>query len=166
MKNNKGLKTKLVLLGLIITIILAVLIQPLAQSLLSNSKTANLDDHVGMMQENLIVDSLRFSQSDEPVYNPDSNKYFMTIQAAIDDPLTQNGHCIFVSAGVYDENICVHKELKIIGAGADITLVQAVHPYGAVFSIPASHVTIQGFQLTGATEQDSAGIRIGYGSHE
>ncbi|MHA2305580.1 MAG: NosD domain-containing protein [Candidatus Hodarchaeales archaeon] len=96
------------------------------------------------------------------VYNLDTKEYFETIQEAIDDQETLDGHTIQVEAGTYHENVFVCKQLHIIGDGAEVTLVQAKDPNVAVFSISASHVDIRGFTVTGAQGSwgDSRGIWI------
>ncbi|WP_319642089.1 right-handed parallel beta-helix repeat-containing protein [Methanovulcanius yangii] len=49
------------------------------------------------------------------VHNIDTGEHFSTIQAAIDDPDTLNGHMIVVDSGTYYENIVVNKQLVIWG---------------------------------------------------
>ncbi len=53
-----------------------------------------------------------------PVTNLDTAEGFCTIQAAINDSDTQNGHTISVTAGTYKENVNVTKVLTITGAGS------------------------------------------------
>ena len=88
-----------------------------------------------------------------PVYNIDSGKDFSTIQAAIDDSGTLYGHTILVNPGTYTENVNVTKELTIIsqsGNPAD-TIVQAEDPDYYVFNVSVDNVTINGFNVSGAT---------------
>ncbi len=58
-----------------------------------------------------------------PVHNLNTDEYFDTIQAAIDDSDTQNGHTIAVAAGTYDENVIVDKQLTVQGAGSAFTII-------------------------------------------
>ncbi|KAA0006687.1 MAG: hypothetical protein FE045_02325 [Thermoplasmata archaeon] len=52
-----------------------------------------------------------------PVQNINTGEYFCTIQDAINDADTLDGHTIIVSAGIYDEQIIIDKKLTIQGQG-------------------------------------------------
>ncbi|MBK7375304.1 MAG: hypothetical protein IPJ02_07055 [Chitinophagaceae bacterium] len=58
-----------------------------------------------------------------PVHNTNTLINYCTIQAAIDDPLTLNGHTISIDAGTYAEDVVVNKELEIKGQGVGLTIV-------------------------------------------
>ncbi|MEN8135838.1 MAG: multicopper oxidase domain-containing protein [Thermodesulfobacteriota bacterium] len=47
------------------------------------------------------------------------------IQDAIDDPGTNPGDLILVGAGSYDENVIMHKPVRLQGAGVGVTSIQA-----------------------------------------
>ena len=51
----------------------------------------------------------------DPVHNVDTGEYFTTIQAAIDDSDTVDGHTIEVSAGTYFEHVIFDKNLTLKG---------------------------------------------------
>ncbi|MBK7212795.1 MAG: hypothetical protein IPH88_05775 [Bacteroidales bacterium] len=55
------------------------------------------------------------------VTNTNTSETFCSIQAAIDDPQTLNGHTLSVGPGTYIENIVVTKELTIAGPNAGIS---------------------------------------------
>jgi hypothetical protein len=64
------------------------------------------------------------------VKNLDTGETFCTIQSAIDDSNTLDGHTISVSAGIFHENLAawkdmeITKSLSIIGAGSGSTIVE------------------------------------------
>ena len=86
------------------------------------------------------------------VHNLNTGENFSTIQAAIDDHDTKNGHMIVVDAGRYTENVKVNKSLTICSTSenpAD-TIVQALYSNDHVFEVTADYVNISGFTVKGA----------------
>jgi hypothetical protein len=62
-----------------------------------------------------------------PVRNTDTGLYYATITAAINDPLTLDGHVIVAAAGTYHERVTINKSVDLRGAqyGVDPTTALA-----------------------------------------
>jgi hypothetical protein len=95
------------------------------------------------------------------VWNADSAKHFNTIQQAIDDAETVDGHTIEVCPGTYNENVNVTKSLTIRSIeGRDVTIVQSVNANDDVFKLIKGHTTIEGFTIKGIPDGQKDGIYI------
>ena len=84
------------------------------------------------------------------VGNLNTGKGYTSIQAAINDSLTLNGHIIEVLGGTYTENVIVNKKLKIRRAASTGSVtVKASNSSKNVFTINSggSGSTIQGFTI-------------------
>ena len=109
------------------------------------------------------------------VTNINSGKIFCSIQAAIDDVGTIAGHTIVVSAGTYEENILVNKELEIYGAGIGNTIIVPALSgptppscpgsdcAGAsnVIKLAASNIHLHDFTVDGDNPNLTSGVVVG-----
>ncbi|WP_440951805.1 NosD domain-containing protein [Methanococcoides sp. FTZ1] len=85
---------------------------------------------------------------------------FTSIQAAIDDPNTNNGDTIHVYSGIYTENLVVDKELTITTdpGNSDDTIIQIDSPNPYVINVVVNNVDISGFYVLGSN--DNVGILL------
>ncbi|RJS69681.1 hypothetical protein CW714_08315, partial [Methanophagales archaeon] len=98
------------------------------------------------------------------VHNLNTGENFASIQEAINDTDTKDGHVIEIEDGIYYENVKVTKSLTIRSEnGSANCIVQAKSGSDHVFEITADYVTISGFTATGATEY-KAGIYLASGT--
>ena len=81
-----------------------------------------------------------------PVHNINTDEYFDTIQGAIDDVDTLNGHTIFVNPGTYYENIVIDKSIELIGAGKYNTTIDGQN-IDDVVKIIIDEVNLCGFRI-------------------
>jgi hypothetical protein len=88
------------------------------------------------------------------VTNVDSGILYCSIQSAINDPLTLNGHTLLVSPGTFSENVTVNKGLILNGANASLSPCTgsrgAESTIMGSFTIAANDISIDGFEFTGA----------------
>lgn len=83
---------------------------------------------------------------DYSVINVDTGERFSTIQGAIDDVDTVDGHIIYVKNGTYHENVTINKSITLLGADKETTIIDG-DASDDVVSIVADEVTISGFTL-------------------
>ncbi|NJD53620.1 MAG: PGF-pre-PGF domain-containing protein [Candidatus Methanoperedens sp.] len=99
------------------------------------------------------------------IHNKNTGINYNTIQAAIDDPLTLDGHTILVDPVTYNENVIVGKRLTIRSepAGAAITS----NKNDTIFKVTVPYVNISGFSISGAKDTGSkiAGIYLTNAAH-
>ena len=99
------------------------------------------------------------------ITNVDTGETFTTVQGAIDDPDTLDGHTLLVGAGTYYENVHVHKSLTLEGENPSTTIIDGSGA-GNVFLVTADDVSISGFTVQDSGEwtvyEAPAGILLDY----
>jgi parallel beta-helix repeat protein len=84
------------------------------------------------------------------VHNLNTNINYTSIQEAIDDILTVNGHTIFVEASVYYEHLTVNKSLSLIGENRSATIIDG-NGTGIIMKIAADNVAVERFAVRNGT---------------
>jgi parallel beta-helix repeat protein len=94
------------------------------------------------------------------VHNLNTSLNYTTIQEAINDTKTLNGHTIFVEAGTYNENVALNKEISLIGENRNNTIIEGTGT-GTVVDITANNASLSDFTIrnSGNTVLD-AGVKL------
>ena len=88
------------------------------------------------------------TRSTYSIVNLDTGEAFASIQDAIDDDDTIDGHTIKVYNGIYYENnIVINKAIILLGENKDTTIVDGTEDFNRVFLINTDGVTISGFTI-------------------
>jgi len=87
-----------------------------------------------------------FDSVNAHVYNKDTKRFYSTIQGAINDAQTLNGHTIIVSSGTYYEHVVVNKSVSLLGESRETTIIDGGGS-GIVVHLTADNVLISGFTL-------------------
>ncbi|RZN30522.1 MAG: hypothetical protein EF813_12790, partial [Methanosarcinales archaeon] len=95
------------------------------------------------------------------VHNIDTGENFSSIQAAIDDLDTLDGHTIEVEDGVHHENVDVTKSLTIRSEnGSSSCIIQSARGNDHVVEITSDCVSVSGFTVERASAMLNAGIYL------
>lgn len=100
------------------------------------------------IEEGLYEDNIKNKTVLAGVLNKDTGELFDTIQQAIDDPETFNGHLILVPPGVYRENVLISKAISLDGEGEGITIIDGNR---RVISVSSDDVFLTGFTIRNGT---------------
>ncbi|MEZ5484730.1 MAG: MBG domain-containing protein [Lysobacteraceae bacterium] len=103
------------------------------------------------------------------VFNSDTGLGYCSLQAAIDDPLTQDGHTLVLGPNVYPERVVIDKQLTLQGAGNDdsgmdpVTTLRAPDDDGAggvaVITVRSPDVRIENLLVVVDFDDVAQGIR-------
>jgi parallel beta-helix repeat protein len=96
-----------------------------------------------------------------PIHNINTSEYFASIQAAIDDTDTLNGHTILVDSGTYHENVNVTKQLILRGndTGGGKPVVDA-DGIGNAITLSYDGIVLDGFLVRNASSPPQAGVFV------
>ena len=85
-----------------------------------------------------------------PIWNSDTDEEFQSLQGAIDDEDTADGHTIRIGTGKLDENVVITKGLIIAGDGKDNTTVEGKND-NPVFKIQSEDVVLMDLKIEGGS---------------
>ncbi|MEM4258207.1 MAG: NosD domain-containing protein [Candidatus Thermoplasmatota archaeon] len=95
------------------------------------------------------------------IINTNTGEIFFTIQQAITDVDTMDGHMILVKDDTYSEVITLDKSIILRGADPRSTILDGKHTASCIVSVSADGATIQGFTIQhGSYGEFTSGIRI------
>jgi len=82
------------------------------------------------------------------IKNIDTEELFNTIQNAIDDDGTLDGHSILVPCGTYQENIAVNKNITLSGSDKDTAIIESNNSFASIINIQnRNHINITKFTI-------------------
>jgi parallel beta-helix repeat protein len=94
------------------------------------------------------------------VYNDDTREIFLTIQGAINDANTLDGHSIIVHEGTYYEHLFVSKSVSLSGFPNDDCVIDG-RSTGDVLTISADNAQVEFFKIQhSGTDQQNAGVVV------
>jgi parallel beta-helix repeat protein len=113
------------------------------------------------------VDNYPLIHSYGSVQNLNTNLVYLTIQSAVDALETLDGHTILVEAGVYYENVVVHKSVSLVGEDRTTAIIDANNTGKCIFVTDMTHsgrainCSIEGFTIRNSGVGYSDGVRNG-----
>ena len=105
-------------------------------------------EHPAYEPAKLYIEYITEKEEEYKVHNINTGKGFPTIQAAIDDPDTQDGNTISVDPGTYFEHLVIDKPLKLMGEDKNTTIINGSGRFGGnCVNVTADNVEISGFTI-------------------
>jgi len=96
------------------------------------------------------TDGNLFAAEANQVHNVDLGTSYASIQAAIDDPKTMDGHTILVDEGIYGETVVVYKSISLVGRDREKTQINGGSIVGAIpVKLTANGSSLVNFTITG-----------------
>lgn len=89
---------------------------------------------------------IQWPEQDKPVRNIDTGESFSSIQQAIDDADTLNGHTITVDSGIYEEHVLIDKSIILVGEDRIATVIDGTES-GSVIKIVTDNVVISNLTI-------------------
>lgn len=94
------------------------------------------------------------------VHNLNTDLFYATINEAIADNATLDGHVIEVGAGVYYEHVVLTKAVSLVGENCSNTIIDG-QGNGTVVDILTSNVTVTGFTIrNGGSVSGRSGVHV------
>ncbi len=98
---------------------------------------------------NCVTDVLALTVNTYYAHNTNTGLNYCSIQSAINDAATLNGHTITVDAGTFTEDVLVNKNVTISGAGQGLTVVSGpIGGGGSTFQVASGNVVIENLTIT------------------
>jgi parallel beta-helix repeat protein len=98
------------------------------------------------------------AQTSSGVHNLNTGSSYATIQEAIDDNSTLDGHVIFADADTYYEHVILYKAVSLRGENSESTIIDG-QGNGTVIDIVASNATVAGFTIRNSSSlSGSSGV--------
>ena len=150
-KSTKVQYRKVIVVSVILFVLIGVALVPFINVMTRNTFLEETSIHVSprdsYSQDTVVGDPVE-PLGDPQVQNINTSEYFTSIQDAINDADTTDGHILEVNSSSYTENIVVNKSLTIrgIGTGAEQPIINGGSGIG--FVIAVDNVTIENMNIS------------------
>jgi parallel beta-helix repeat protein len=150
---NNPIKRKIIIINLIIIIIsgnqlLADIISESQNQLTKNNQEYNINRHFEKYSHLNIIKNSNQNNLIKVVGIGENN--YSNIQAAIND--ANEGDIVYISSGIYYENIIIDKSISLIGENKENTIIDGSHN-DSVIKITEESVLLTGFTIQNSGEE-------------